>query len=117
MRARHIKTGFHHIVIAIALLATLPACQSGAQPPMPMNRASALVNGTIKIGMDRQTVIDWLGLPRIEKYGTTEFFFYNVPWQMAVGTIGRIPIAITDGKVVGFGKSYYDNVLKSVNKS
>lgn len=94
----------------------LAACQSG--PHMYVPQASALVNGTIEIGMKRNKVLELLGPPqRIEKYGMTEFFFYNPPWTLAIGAIGRLPIAITDGKVVALGKGYYDNFVMSQGKS
>ena len=67
-----------------------------------MNQASALVNGTIKVGMSRTDVVAWLGDPhRVETNGTMEFLFYNVPWMMKPGIITSNPIAIVDGKVAG----------------
>jgi hypothetical protein len=85
---------------------------------MYMPQASALISGRIQVGMDRRAVIQQLGTPqRTEKYGGTEFLFYNPPWQMALGAVGRLPIAVTDDKVVGFGKSYYEDFLKNANKS
>ena len=83
-----------------------------------MPQASALVSDRIQIGMSREVVIDYLGTPqRIEKYGTTEFFFYNPHWTVAIGAIGRLPIAIADGKVVAFGKSYYEDFKKREGKT
>ena len=85
---------------------------------MYIPQASALVSGYVKIGADRSAVIAQLGTPqRKETYGNTEFFFYNVPWQLAIGAVGRLPIAIADGKVVGFGKSNYESYLKNVDRS
>jgi hypothetical protein len=100
----------------LALWCALAGCQSGSHMYMP--QASALISGKIQVGMDRAKVIHWLGTPqKTEKYGATEFFFYDPPWQMALSAAGHIPIAITDGKVAGFGKSYYESFLKSANKS
>src|SRR5262245_7602864 len=97
--------------IAMVSLA-LAACQNSLHMYVP--QASALVNGSIVIGMKRSKLLELLGPPqRIEKYETTEFFFYNPPWTLAMGAIGRLPIAITDGKVVAFGKDYYDNFMMS----
>jgi len=94
----------------------LAACQSGQHMYVP--QASALINGTIEIGMNRSKVLDLLGPPqRIEKYGTTEFFFYNPPWTMAIGAMGRLPIAITDGKVVAFGQAYYHKFMMNQARS
>jgi hypothetical protein len=84
---------------------------------MYVPQASALINGTIEIGMKRSKVLDLLGPPqRIETYGTTEFFFYNPPWTMAIGAMGRLPIAITDGKVAAFGQAYYYKFMMSQAK-
>ena len=109
MRAQRLKTGFHRAGLAFVLLATLAACQSG-EKELPMNRASALTNGTIKVGMSRADVVVWLGTPhRIETNGSMEFLFYRSPWMMQWGTNGSNPIAIVDGKVVGTGATFYSN--------
>jgi hypothetical protein len=94
--------------IAFAVLAMLTACQSSSEKVLPMNQASSLVNGTIRIGMSRAAVVFELGTPhRIETAGNIEFLFYNAPWTMSWGAISTNPIAITDGKVVGMGSSFY----------
>lgn len=78
------------------------------------DQAGALINGTIRVGMDRKQVVERLGTPpKTETYGATEFLFYSPPWYMAAGTIFSNPIAITDGKVAGFGKIYYANFAKT----
>ena len=100
----------------LAFLVALSACQSDPQSPrMYMLQASALVNGSIQIGTDRANVLQKLGTPhRVEKYGTTEFFFYNppLPMQISIWATDRLPIAIKDGKVVGFGNRYYHSFVK-----
>jgi len=93
--------------VVLALLALLAACQS-AERVLPMNQASALVNGAIRVGMSRAAVVDQLGTPhRVETTSNIDFLFYNAPWQMSWGTTGTNPIAIADGKVVGMGSSFY----------
>src|SRR5260221_9906876 len=99
MCARRIKSGFRRAGVALALLAALPACQGGEET-LPTNRASALVNGTIQVGMSRADVKSWLGPPhRTEKSGSIDFLFYRAPLLMKMGTAGSNPIAIVDGKV------------------
>jgi hypothetical protein len=106
MRIERIRTGFRAGCVA-SLLATLPACQSGEQS-LPINRASALVNGTIRVGMSRADVEAWLGRPhQTETSGNIEFLFYRSPMIMKMGTAGSNPIAIVDGKVAGMGLIYY----------
>jgi len=93
--------------IGFAMLAMLTACQS-TEKVLPMNQASSLVNGAIRVGMSRAAVVDRLGTPhRVETTDNIEFLFYNAPWQMSWGAIGTNPIAIADGKVVGMGSSFY----------
>ena len=92
-----------------AFLGALSACQSG-EKALPMNQASALVNGEIKIGMKRADVVGRLGEPsRVEKNGATEFLFYRTPWMMNWSIVGSNPIAILDDKVVGMGSAFYSD--------
>jgi len=95
------------VALVIAMLAMLAGCQS-TEKVLPMNQASNLVNGAIRVGMSRAAVVDRLGTPhRVETAGNMEFLFYNAPWQMSWGTASTNPIAIVDGKVVGMGSSFY----------
>ena len=106
MRIQRLKMGLRAGCV-LSLLATLPACQSSEQS-LPINRASALVNGTIRVGMSRADVETWLGHPhQTETSGNIEFLFYRSPMIMKIGTSGSNPIAIVDGKVVGTGLIYY----------
>jgi hypothetical protein len=87
-------------------------CQSQAVEPgdrvLDINIAGKLINGTIKVGMKRKEVVQWLGPPqRTETYGDTEFLFYNAPWYMAGAALTTNPIAIKYGRVCGLGKTYY----------
>jgi hypothetical protein len=95
------------VALVVALLAMLTACQS-SEKVLPVNVASALVNGSIHTGMSRAAVVAQLGDPhRIETNGKMEFLFYSAHWTMSWGTIGSNPIAVVDGKVVGMGSSFY----------
>ena len=42
----------------------------------------------------------------------TEFLFYRLTWQFESYKDDRNPIAIKDDKVIGFGKTYYETVVK-----
>jgi hypothetical protein len=46
--------------IAFAMLAMRTACQS-TEKVLPINQASTLVNGAIRVGMSRAEVVDRLG--------------------------------------------------------
>jgi hypothetical protein len=107
MGARRIKERFRRLGLTAVVLTTIPACQEGAGQ-LPMNQASALVNGTIRVGMGRAEVVSLLGAPhQIEKSGSIEFLFYHAPPLMKAGTTGSNPIAIVEGKVIGTGLIYY----------
>jgi hypothetical protein len=104
-------------IIAFVLVTICGCVDMGCQTPSGdsaqriltnPHAASSLINGTIKIGMEKAKVIETLGTPhKTETYGDTEFLFYNTPWYMAPSAITSNPIAIKDGKVSGLGQSYY----------
>jgi outer membrane protein assembly factor BamE (lipoprotein component of BamABCDE complex) len=63
----------------------------------------------VQIGMSRDEVVALMGQPqKRETYGKTEFLIYqtNEPGNFT-------PIGIVDGKVVGWGRNYYDNAVYS----
>ena len=107
MRAHHINPVLSTLGVAVAALAALPGCESG-ESQLPMTQASALVNGTIRLGMSssRRRLPAWTS-HQIETSGVIEFLFYRTPPLMKAGTMGSNPIAIADGKVVGTGLIYY----------
>ena len=105
------KSGVCRAGLVFALMTSLAACsQSGSgRDPLPMSRASALVNGAIRVGMSRADVIDKIGTPhRTETNGSMEFLFYDVIWMMKPTAGSANPIAIQGGKVVGTGASFYN---------
>jgi len=64
--------------------------------------------------MGREDVIGLLGRPqKQEVHGTTEFLFYLTNWLMTEPASQRSPVAISDGKVVGLGKAYYETFVKA----
>jgi hypothetical protein len=90
---------------ALLLMASITAgCESF--DVLSPQRTGALMR-TIQIGMSEAEVIDHLGTPqRQEMRGDTKFLFYATPWQVAEKAKQRSPIAIRDGRVVGFGIAY-----------
>ncbi len=82
---------------------------------MHFAQSNALLNGKIKIGMSRGDVIGYLGPPqKSETVGSTEFLFYTPIWYvLPLFVSSQNPIAIRDGKVVGMGKSDYDNITQT----
>jgi hypothetical protein len=64
----------------------------------------------IQLGMSEAEVIDELGAPqRREVHGATALLFYRTAWQLAEEAKWRSPIAIRDGKVVGFGQPFSED--------
>jgi len=55
------RVGSYRVGVVLALLAALQAC-GGDSRQLPMQQASALVNGTIKIGMSRGEATLSIGL-------------------------------------------------------
>src|SRR5262245_5601192 len=95
------------IVGALALLVIVSACQS-SEKILPTNVASALVNGSLHVGMSRAAVVTRLGDPHwVETNDKMEFLFYRSPASMAWATWTSNPIAVLDGKVVGLGWTFY----------
>jgi hypothetical protein len=89
-------------LLAIALLAA--GCESF--DVLSPQRTGALLR-TIQIGMSEAEVTEHLGKPqRQEIRGDTKFLYYATPWQVAEKAKERSPIAIRDGRVVGFGNAY-----------
>lgn len=67
----------------------------------------------LSVGMSREQVLATMGNPfRREVDENTEFLIY-VTDNWAGSEAGRFtPICIKEGKVTGWGRSYYDNSLK-----
>jgi hypothetical protein len=62
----------------------------------------------LEVGMSRNQVLQLMGQPdKREAYGNSEFLIYRTPSDFFT------PIAIVDGKVVGWGRNYYDNAIRS----
>jgi hypothetical protein len=88
--------------VVVIILATMCGCLS--------DRQNALVNGQIKVGMERAKVTAYLGPPqRTETYGATEFLFYSPPVLATLAAVPYNPVAITDGRVAGLGMIYYQS--------
>jgi hypothetical protein len=77
-------------------------------------QTSILVNA-VQVGMSEDDIIRQLAEPQtLEDRGATKFFFYRTDWINAPAAEQRSPIAIAGGKVVGLGKTYYQNFVKSL---
>jgi hypothetical protein len=99
---------------AFCIVTAHPLAGCSSVPYLPPAQARALAGGQIGVGASRNDVINQLGAPeRTEMQGTTEFLFYRLAWQFAAYQEERNPIAIKDGKVIGFGKAYYDTIIKA----
>jgi hypothetical protein len=98
---------------ALLVLAHIVAGCQGYEIVSPQ-QASILVNG-VQVGMSEGDIVRQLGEPQNhEDHGATKFFFYRTDWINAPAAAERSPIAIAEGKVVGLGKTYYDNFVKSL---
>jgi hypothetical protein len=98
-------------VLVLLALVLATACQ-GPEILSPQ-QGGALVHKT-KVGMSKDEIIGQLGVPhKQETYGATEFLFYNANWVMADAAVQRSPVVIVRGKVIGFGKPYYDAFINS----
>jgi hypothetical protein len=75
---------------------------------------SAVLLKKIQLGMSEAEVIDELGAPqKREVHGATDLLYYRTTWQLAEDAKWRNPIAIRDGKVVGFGRAFVENPDRS----
>lgn len=94
------------------LAQALVACESTRI--LSADGMNALLHGPIRVGTSREEVISLLGPPhRQERYGITEFLFYDTVWQASDAAATRTPIALIDGKVVGWGKAHYATVVEA----
>jgi hypothetical protein len=107
--------GSMHSLFLGAVLSLVVGTLQGCAGQMHLAQSNALLNGKIKIGMSRGDVIGYLGPPqKSETVGSTEFLFYTPIWYvLPLFVSSQNPIAIRDGKVVGMGKSDYDNITQT----
>jgi hypothetical protein len=72
---------------------------------------------SVQVGMSRDELLAIMGAPsKREAYGRTEFLMYRTPLTNPVGINEQdffTPVAIVDGRVVGWGRNYYDNAMKA----
>ena len=96
------------VVAALIMFASgTVGCQEFVDGSQSASYTKALMN--VKIGMSRDEVVALMGQPqKRETYGKTEFLIYQT------NEAGNFtPIGIVDGKVVGWGRNYYDNAAYS----
>ena len=100
---------------SIFVLSALAAVACGGPEILSPQQGGILINKT-SAGMTKDEIVAQLGQPhKQEIYGATEFLFYNTNWVMADAASQRSPVVIVRGKVVGFGKGYYEAFIKSQN--
>jgi outer membrane protein assembly factor BamE (lipoprotein component of BamABCDE complex) len=76
------------------------------------SHASAIAK--LQVGMKRDEVVALMGEPeKREAHGKTEFLFYRTNHTGISDAEDFTPIAITDGKVVGWGRDLYDTAVQS----
>ena len=111
-RTRRVRNPFRELSAFFIIAAqALTGCSSA--PYLPPAQGRILVSEQIKVGASRADVVNQLGAPvRQETQGMTEFLFYRLTWQFESYQDERNPIAIKDDKVIGFGKTYYETVVK-----
>jgi hypothetical protein len=101
------------IAACLLLAEAVAGCATG--PYLPPSQAQALLR--IMGGMSREEVVSQLGAPhRQETVGKTEFLFYRTDWRTATESEKFSPVAIVDGKVVGLGRVYYQDAVKTEQK-
>jgi outer membrane protein assembly factor BamE (lipoprotein component of BamABCDE complex) len=67
----------------------------------------------VQVGMKRDEVIALMGQPeKQETYGKTEFLIYRTDHTQS-DAVDFTPIAIADGKVVGWGRDVYDTAVQA----
>jgi hypothetical protein len=87
-----------------ALMASLLIAGCG---PTTNNINNSNIN-KLQVGMTREEVIAVMGNPeKREVYGRTEFLMYTT------GNFTLTPIAIIDGRLLGWGRRYYDDTIKA----
>ena len=68
----------------------------------------------LSVGMSRDEVLAILGKPYSrEVYGDSEFLIYETNYRSNSERERFTPILIRSGKLVGFGRNYYDDAIKS----
>jgi hypothetical protein len=112
--AKGLKRYIIRELLAFCIGVAQPLTSCSSVPYLPPAQARLLADGQISVGASRVDVINQLGAPeRMEMRGATEFLFYRLAWQFEAYADERNPIAVKDGKVIGFGKAYYESVSKA----
>jgi len=108
-RKRNSSAGMPAWCIAVMLAVTFLTAGCESFHVLSPERSAVLLK-KIEVGMTEAEVIDELGAPqRREVHGATELLFYRTAWQLAEEAKWHNPIAVRDGKVVGFGKPFSED--------
>jgi outer membrane protein assembly factor BamE (lipoprotein component of BamABCDE complex) len=69
----------------------------------------------LQVGMSRQQMLSLMGNPyRREVYGDDEFLIYETNHWAGIDSSERFtPVHLKNGKVMGWGRNYYDDAIRS----
>jgi len=100
------------LFVLLAALALLPGCGIYSSVRASMRNDDLM---KLQVGMSRGDVIRVMGEPqKREMYGNEEYLLYKTANEDFVGeSVNYTPVAILDGRVVGWGRNYYDNAVRS----
>ena len=100
------------VAIAAFLIAVAVSSCGVARQSQSRDVNAQLMN--ISVGMDRAEVLKLLGPPfSREAYGNEEYLIYETNYFGQSEQERNTPILLRDGRVVGWGRNYYDNTKKS----
>ncbi|TAH33128.1 MAG: DUF3192 domain-containing protein [Alphaproteobacteria bacterium] len=98
------------LICSFVVLLTLTACGVAAKNRSDDVRAKL---NELEIGMTKEQVLRVMGKPyKRELYGKSEYFIYETDHWATVDQDKYTPIYLENGKVRGWGSSYYDNSIK-----
>ena len=103
----------HAVIVALLVFASSSfGCMFFVDAIQSASNAKALTK--LQVGMKRDEVIALMGQPeKREEYGKTEFLFYRTDHTQTSDAVDFTPVAIADGKVVGWGRDIYDTAVHS----
>jgi outer membrane protein assembly factor BamE (lipoprotein component of BamABCDE complex) len=100
------------LIYFLFLVASVAACQPFVDGWQSGSHTQAIMK--LQVGMSRDEVLSLMGQPqRREAYGSNEFLIYRTDYRGGNESADFTPVAIVNGKVVGWGRNYYDNVARS----
>jgi outer membrane protein assembly factor BamE (lipoprotein component of BamABCDE complex) len=103
----------HAVLVALLVFASSSlGCMLFVDAWQSASNAKAITK--LQVGMKRDEVIALMGQPgKREEYGKTEFLFYRTDHTQISDAVDFTPVAIANGKVVGWGRDIYDTAVQS----